>query len=376
MFEGYRDIFLTDLTPVITGIYQPNLFRTLPNCTRLRELIDIYDSEDQPNKGVVRFRHSSSYAHVPSAGFGSNTTLNLESTPDICALLTTYLSSLPEPILPLMFFHPIWYWCGLDNEDAETMQRQDSFGPRLSHIPLAKTYTSPTESTHILVAQLILQLLPSPNFSLLIYLLAFFSQAALVRDENGVGVSDLSRMFGGRLFGGESFRDVGSNDTHRRKDGETMMNWFLCRWGPISDGLFEVVEDAKMGLFRRPLARRDSFGKDILPTWLPGVGGNSGLKQGSPSLSGSNAIDFLHGLSRSSSLMVDQHYHDDGYTLPQIQLDDSISVQSTPVSPFEHQISLHPRPGYQSKKSGWRHPSNGEYYLNSLRHCRNMGSDS
>lgn len=53
----------------------------------------------------------------------------------------------------------------------------NSFGRRISHIPLARTYANPTESTHILVVQLLLQLLPSPNFSLLIYLLAFFIPA-------------------------------------------------------------------------------------------------------------------------------------------------------------------------------------------------------
>ncbi|KJA19164.1 hypothetical protein HYPSUDRAFT_89487 [Hypholoma sublateritium FD-334 SS-4] len=333
-----------------TGIYQPNLFRTLPNRTRLLELIDIYDSEDQPAKGVIHFRHSSSYGHVPNAGFGSNTTLDLESTPDVCALLTTYLSSLSEPILTPIFFHPIWYWCGLDSEDTETMQRQDSFGPRLSHIPLARTYTSPTESTHILVAQLILQLLPSPNFSLLVYLLAFFSQAALVREENGVGVSDLSRMFGGRLFGGEASRDIseGSNITQRRKDGETMMNWFLRRWGPISDGLFEVVEDAKMGLFHRPLARRDSFGKDILPSWLPGVGGNLDPKRCSLS-SDSHIANSVHDLSRSSSFILEKPCDDDVH--PQIQSDD-IPLQSTPTSRFKHQSSLPSLPDSRHRESG------------------------
>lgn len=232
------------------------------------------------------------------------------------------------------------------------MQRQDSFGPRLSHIPLARTYTSPTESTHILVTQLILQLLPSPNFSLLVYLLAFFSQAALVREENGVGVSDLSRMFGGRLFGGESSHDIpeGSNIIHKRKDGETMMNWFLRRWGLISDGLFEVVEDAKMGLFHRPLARRDSFGKDILPSWLPGVGGDLDPKRCSPSSYDSNMTNSRHDLSRSLSFMVKQPCDDDVHPLPQIQLDD-MPMQSTPISRFKHQGGLHSRPGSRTSRN-------------------------
>ena len=61
----------------------------------------------------------------------------------------------------------------------------------LSSIPLAHTYMNPTETNHLHIAQLLLHLLLSPNFS---YLLAFFSQVALVREENGVGVDDLSSL--------------------------------------------------------------------------------------------------------------------------------------------------------------------------------------
>src|SRR5437879_3991173 len=38
------------------GIYQPNLFRTLPNRSRLLELINIFDSEKQPSGSVIRSR--------------------------------------------------------------------------------------------------------------------------------------------------------------------------------------------------------------------------------------------------------------------------------------------------------------------------------
>jgi hypothetical protein len=95
-----------------------------------------------------------------------------------------------------------------------------------------------TEANHLHIAHLLLHLLPSPNFSLLIYLLAFFSQVALVREENGVGVDDLSRMFGGRIFGGAtsslssstsrnaasgSMDDPIFNTTQTRREGEAMM---------------------------------------------------------------------------------------------------------------------------------------------------------
>lgn len=316
------------------GIYQPQLFRTLPNRLRLLELIKIFDSEHAIPGSVIRSRQpkGSIHAHtilIPNAGFGTNTSLHLESTPDICALLTTYFSSLSEPILPPFLFKAIWDWCGLDDGDDDTEYENNieesgqgtsgnlnpssssSFSrqPGLpSPIPLSKTYTSPAESTRILIAQLLLHLMPSPNFSLLIYLLAFFSQVALVREENGVGVEDLSRMFGGRIFGGGSIPSSGSsaslcasastsssklaasaqgtntsgfvksdddvfNTTQTRREGETMMSWFLRRWAPISEGLFDVVDDVKMGLFRRTMARKDSLGKEVLSGWLSGSSG-------------------------------------------------------------------------------------------------------
>jgi len=86
-------------------------------------------------------------------------------------------------------------------------------------------------------------------------------------------------MFGGRIFGGGSSSLSSStsgnvvrsgmdetvfNTTQTKREGEAMMAWFLRRWAPLSEGLFDVVDDAQMGIFRRPVVRRDSLGKDIL----------------------------------------------------------------------------------------------------------------
>lgn len=70
----------------------------------------------------------------------------------------------------------------------------------------------------------------------------------MVPQENGVGLEDIGRMFGGAVFGGSQTgtRDgsSSSNETVRRpREGETMMCWFLRRWAPISDGLFALVEE-------------------------------------------------------------------------------------------------------------------------------------
>ncbi|PPQ71663.1 hypothetical protein CVT26_010582 [Gymnopilus dilepis] len=277
-----------------TGIFQPNLFRTLPNRFRLLELINIFDFEQQLPGSVIRSRQRPVGRDVhPRAGFGFNTSLHLESTPDICALLTTYLSSLPEPLLPPYLFHVIWDWCDIAHDDEDMSKQRETFGARLSPIPMARTYTNPRESSHILIAQLLLHLLPSPNFSLLVYLLAFFSQVALVKEENGVGVQDLGRMFGARLFGSgvdnaspspadkgkgkakANDGDPATSSTSPHK-GEKMMCWFLRRWTPIFEGLFDVVEEAQMGVFRPPVMRKDSLGKDVLKAWRAQVGGDDG----------------------------------------------------------------------------------------------------
>ncbi|KAF8809756.1 Rho GTPase activation protein [Phlegmacium glaucopus] len=250
-----------------TGMYQSNLFRTLPNRSRLLELINIFDSEQQPPGSFIRSRHSLPPRNPVKPGFGANTSLHLESTPDICALLSTYLSALPEPILLPALFRPIWDWCAVEEDEVDTSQLKP-FGRHLSSVPLSRTYTNPTESTHILIAQLVLHLLPSPHFSLLVYILAFFSQVAMVHEENGVGMEDLARMFGERIFGGGQSRrrklsaEIAMIDAHEpRMEGEVMMCWFLRRWGPISESLFDVIEDAKMGALQDQQDMRRSVEK-------------------------------------------------------------------------------------------------------------------
>jgi hypothetical protein len=253
---GKQEIYYScnELTP-LSGIYQCNLFRTLPNRSRLLELINIFDSEKQPPGSIIRSRQSSPPKHPAKSGFGANTSLHLESTPDICALLSTYLSALPEPILLPALFRPIWDWCGLDEDDVEIVEPK-AFRRRISFVSVSRTNPNPTETSRILIAQLVLHLLPSPHFSLLVYILAFFSQVAMVHEENGVGMEDLARMFGGRIFGGGQSRrrklssEIAMGDSHQpRLEGEIMMCWFLRRWSSISEGLFDVIEDMKMGVF-------------------------------------------------------------------------------------------------------------------------------
>jgi hypothetical protein len=86
-------------------------------------------------------------------------------------------------------------------------------------------------------------------------------------------------MFGGRIFGGGSSSLSSStsgnvarsgldetlfNTTQTRREGEAMIARFLHRWAPLSEGLFDVVDNAQMDIFRYPVIRLDSLRKDIL----------------------------------------------------------------------------------------------------------------
>ena len=91
---------------------------------------------------------------------------------------------------------PLSLLCELEDDDADADQHQESSGRRLSSIPHARTY------------------------------LAFFSQVALVREENVVGVDDLSHTFGARIFGGGSSSLLSSTSGNVARSGmdETVFN--------------------------------------------------------------------------------------------------------------------------------------------------------
>lgn len=124
-------------------------------------------------------------------------------------------------------------------------------------------------------AQIILRLLPTPNFSLLVYLVAFLSQMPLF-PENRLTLESVSTIFGPaamsprmsasttssklpRLFNGasmhitgptESFESTGAN-VKKAQDG---LLWLLTNWSSVADGLLEPDFDIDVNevLGRRP----------------------------------------------------------------------------------------------------------------------------
>jgi hypothetical protein len=184
-----------------SGNYQSNLYRTLPNHSRLLELINIFDSEQQPPGSIIRPLQPLPSKNSAKSGFGANTSLHLDMRSPVNFLALPELNLLPA------LFRPIWDWCGLLNEDEVDAFKPKSFQCRISSISLSRTHANPMETTCILIAQLVLVLhLPSPHLSLLVYNLAFFSQVAMVHEENRIGMEDLACMFGGWISGGGQSR--------------------------------------------------------------------------------------------------------------------------------------------------------------------------
>lgn len=92
------------------GIYKPGLFRILPNRECHISLVSSFDSR--------------------STAHGASISLGNVSTPDICALLTTFLTQLPEAIVDKSIFPALWAWCvkptvKRENEDRERDERED-----------------------------------------------------------------------------------------------------------------------------------------------------------------------------------------------------------------------------------------------------------
>lgn len=165
-----------------------------------------------------------------------------QAMPDICALLSTFISSLPTPLLDLPIYTALWHWsvkpsakradARRDRQEEEDEDRRARGEPSqrstwATHTDLYLDETDiPLETDQLSIAQILLRFLPSPNLSLLVYLCAFFTQLPLC-PENGLQLEDVARIFGHRLLGGSV-----------KLMSQRMMMWLLTRWHRISEGLF------------------------------------------------------------------------------------------------------------------------------------------
>ncbi|KIK79935.1 hypothetical protein PAXRUDRAFT_159955 [Paxillus rubicundulus Ve08.2h10] len=204
-----------------TGIYQSGLFRALPSRDRHLQLIDIFDK---------------------SADFGAHFSMRGQTMPDVCALLSTFLSSLPSPLIDPHIYSALWQWSvkpSVKKEDARREQQEaEEEERRAKSGPPRPNFTEPRErddlhlatdgeleGNQICIAQILLRFVPVGNLSLLIYLLGFFTQLPLCPD-NGIHFEDIARIFGYRLLGGST-----------KPVSQKMMMWLLTRWPQISEML-------------------------------------------------------------------------------------------------------------------------------------------
>lgn len=209
------------------GIYQQGLFRTLPSRDRYIQLIDVYDS---------------------SADYGAKFSMHKQTMPDICAVLSTFISSLPHPLLDPRLYNGFWHWCvkpSVKREEVRHKQQdaEDEIRARgkLPHLPFisagrqqhqAKAQDDlhlgndgDLESRQIMIAEIILRFLPVSQLSLLIYLCGFFTQLPLC-PENGIQFEDVARIYASKILGGTA-----------KVSSQRMMVWLLSRWSKISEGL-------------------------------------------------------------------------------------------------------------------------------------------
>lgn len=106
-------------------------------------------------------------------------------------------------------------------------------------------------------AQIILRLLPTPNFSLLIYLVAFLSQMPLF-PENKLSLATVSGIFGAMIMsprpssrkksakGEMVISGPGESVDSARgtaKKGEEALRWLLEHWSMVADGLLDADFD-------------------------------------------------------------------------------------------------------------------------------------
>lgn len=186
--------------------------------------------------------------------------MRAEQFADICALLVTYLSSLPDSLIHRSLCDGLWAWCvspsiirqeqrvrrsGDDDaseSEYDTTEDEDedapSYNTRLRHMEFERL-TLPTLKVQIIIAQHVLLLLPPRHFSLLVHLMTFFA-TLLVSPENGLSADDIARIFGPVVMA-RKHRSQDEEDAERarrigdirEKEKKTMI-WLVTHWERIS----------------------------------------------------------------------------------------------------------------------------------------------
>ena len=199
---------------------EPGIFRLAGEGSRLSELIDIYNMAPL---------------------YGDTQALDGEPIHNLTGLIKRYVRDLPEPILDEAIFPALTSFCTSDSPVQTSMPDQ----------------TKTSEETRIMAAQILLQLLPPPHFSLLVYLLAFLGQLPLFPD-NRLNVDSISIIFGpaicaprGRGISGLGPAPVGrgsdASEAERISalvdDSQVVLSWLLRNWPKISEKVLDAPRE-------------------------------------------------------------------------------------------------------------------------------------
>lgn len=209
-------------------MYEPGLFRDFPN-----------PPDRQNCKKLV-----AEYNHGPM--WGDHYALEKESVSDICFLLITFLAALDEPLMDPTITPPFFKWvvepsCKRNHEARVKIAKQmmeeledrtyrgadiyvNSEDVEIQWTKADLQRLAVLEKPQIAIAVVLLKLLPLAHFSLLIYLLRFFTELT-VYPGNGMSIKESVRLWADQLIGGN--------------EGSRILEWLLYRWDRLSDALFE-----------------------------------------------------------------------------------------------------------------------------------------
>ncbi|KAF5356463.1 hypothetical protein D9757_012464 [Collybiopsis confluens] len=270
--ELYRAGISTPSNPTPTSP-SPNVF-----LTRRTLSSSPMDDKDGTGKGESRIDVLFSIFDSPKDQFGLLSSLKDEASNDVYGLLTAFLSHLPEPVLaPVEIVQglrdALWTWC---------------IRPQRGDAPIS-SLPSMTLVKRVEIARLLLGLLPTPNLSLFVYLMAFSCQILDVRvkrrearnslaftgTEGAAEISaleaqmlamereleeknakerekiKLGRVWGAWLFGNDSDGEgnhVVDGEVGEESRSTRIMAWMVSHWGDIIRGFLEpgVIVDFEL----------------------------------------------------------------------------------------------------------------------------------
>jgi hypothetical protein len=99
-----------------TALDEPNLFGVPPNEKRTNQLLTNFDQPYTPESKLF-FEKAFSVC------------LEGEATPNLCAIVTTYLYSLPDPVIERCFQRGFWMWCVLPTIRREKQRATSGLPP-------------------------------------------------------------------------------------------------------------------------------------------------------------------------------------------------------------------------------------------------------